>query len=309
MLPQLRASINPAIDGTVIRPHAHAARASVNEVQNALLISVALVIMVVFLSAPLRATLIPAVAVPASLMGTFGVMYLCGYTLDNLSLMALTVAAGFVVDDAIVVLENVMRHMERGKTAMQAAIEGAREIGFTVVSMSLSLIAVFVPILFMAGIVGRFFREFAVVMSAAILVSMIISLTTTPMMCAALLRTPAEEERRRAERARAPSRAAGMRSGCASRWPWIASAARDGAVPPHPGLGSAPPACGAAESGGGHRPQHPSLPDHRQGFMPSEDTGRVMGFIRADQSTSFQAMERRIKRFSMWCSKTRPWSM
>jgi multidrug efflux pump len=148
---------------------------------------VALVIMVVFLFLRNgRATLIPAVAVPASLMGTFGVMYLCGYTLDNLSLMALTVATGFVVDDAIVVLENVMRHMERGKTALQAALEGAREIGFTVVSMSLSLIAVFVPILFMGGIVGRFFREFAVVMSAAILVSMVVSLTTTPMMCAAL---------------------------------------------------------------------------------------------------------------------------
>jgi multidrug efflux pump len=274
MLPQLRASINPAIDVTVISDRTPTLRASVKEVQNALLISIALVIMVVFVFLRrLRATLIPAVAVPASLMGTFGVMYLCGYTLDNLSLMALTVAAGFVVDDAIVVLENVMRHMERGKTAMQAAIEGAREIGFTVVSMSLSLIAVFVPILFMAGIVGRFFREFAVVMSAAILVSMIISLTTTPMMCAACC---ARRQRRSAAAPNAPG-ALHAPLGCvlAAHLAGHGSlrAARDGAVPPHPGLGSAPPARGAAESGGGHRPQHPSLPDHRQGLHAQRGHG------------------------------------
>ncbi|MGE8441889.1 MAG: efflux RND transporter permease subunit [Comamonas testosteroni] len=299
MLPQLRASINPAIDVTVISDRTPTLRASVKEVQNALLISIALVIMVVFVFLRrLRATLIPAVAVPASLMGTFGVMYLCGYTLDNLSLMALTVAAGFVVDDAIVVLENVMRHMERGKTAMQAAIEGAREIGFTVVSMSLSLIAVFVPILFMAGIVGRFFREFAVVMSAAILVSMIISLTTTPMMCAALLRTPAEEERRRTERARRPF---------TRRWDafWLRiSLAMDRFEVRVTALYRRTLAWGLR-----HQPvvllslaAVIGLNIHLyqtidKGFMPSEDTGRVMGFIRADQSTSFQAMERRIKRF------------
>ena len=299
MLPQLKASINPAIDVTVISDRTPTLRASVKEVQNALLISIALVIMVVFVFLRrLRATLIPAVAVPASLMGTFGIMYLCGYTLDNLSLMALTVAAGFVVDDAIVVLENVMRHMERGKTAMQAAIEGAREIGFTVVSMSLSLIAVFVPILFMAGIVGRFFREFAVVMSAAILVSMIISLTTTPMMCAALLRTPEEEERRRAERAKRPF---------ARRWDafWLrVSQAMDRFEVRITTLYRRTLAWGLR-----HQPvvllslvAVIGLNIHLyqtidKGFMPSEDTGRVMGFIRADQSTSFQAMERRIKRF------------
>ncbi|MDR3064226.1 MAG: efflux RND transporter permease subunit [Comamonas sp.] len=299
MLPQLRASINPAIEVTVISDRTPTLRASVKEVQNALLISIALVIMVVFVFLRrLRATLIPAVAVPASLMGTFGIMYLCGYTLDNLSLMALTVAAGFVVDDAIVVLENVMRHMERGKSAMQAAIEGAREIGFTVVSMSLSLIAVFVPILFMAGIVGRFFREFAVVMSAAILVSMVISLTTTPMMCAALLRTPAEEERRRAERARRPF---------ARRWDafWLrVSLAMDRFEARVTALYRRTLAWGLR-----HQPvvllslvAVIGLNIHLyqtidKGFMPSEDTGRVMGFIRADQSTSFQAMERRIKRF------------
>ncbi|WP_294254486.1 efflux RND transporter permease subunit [uncultured Comamonas sp.] len=299
MLPQLRASINPAIEVTVISDRTPTLRASVKEVQNALLISIALVIMVVFVFLRrLRATLIPAVAVPASLMGTFGIMYLCGYTLDNLSLMALTVAAGFVVDDAIVVLENVMRHMERGKSAMQAAIEGAREIGFTVVSMSLSLIAVFVPILFMAGIVGRFFREFAVVMSAAILVSMIISLTTTPMMCAALLRTPADEERRRAERALRPF---------TRRWDafWLrVSLAMDRFEARVTALYRRTLAWGLR-----HQPvvllslvAVIGLNIHLyqtidKGFMPSEDTGRVMGFIRADQSTSFQAMERRIKRF------------
>ncbi|MEG2975480.1 MAG: efflux RND transporter permease subunit [Comamonas sp.] len=299
MLPQLRASINPAIDVTVISDRTPTLRASVKEVQNALLISVALVIMVVFVFLRrLRATLIPAVAVPASLLGTFGIMYLCGYTLDNLSLMALTVAAGFVVDDAIVVLENVMRHMERGKSAMQAAIEGAREIGFTVVSMSLSLIAVFVPILFMAGVVGRFFREFAVVMSAAILVSMIISLTTTPMMCAALLRTPAEEERRRAERAKSPF---------SRRWDafWLrVSQAMDRFEKRLTALYRKSLAWGLR-----HQPVVMAAlvaviglnvylyTAIEKGFMPSEDTGRVMGFIRADQSTSFQAMERRIKRF------------
>ena len=299
MLPQLRASINPAIDVTVISDRTPTLRASVKEVQNALLISIALVIMVVFVFLRrLRATLIPAVAVPASLMGTFGIMYLCGYTLDNLSLMALTVAAGFVVDDAIVVLENVMRHMERGKSAMQAAIEGAREIGFTVVSMSLSLIAVFVPILFMAGVVGRFFREFAVVMSAAILVSMIISLTTTPMMCAALLRTPAEEERRRAERAKRPF---------SRRWDafWLrVSQAMDRFEKRLTALYRRSLAWGLR-----HQPVVMAAlvaviglnvylyTAIEKGFMPSEDTGRVMGFIRADQSTSFQAMERRIKRF------------
>ena len=299
LLPQLRASISPAIDVTVISDRTPTLRASVKEVQNSLIISVALVIMVVFVFLRrARATLIPAVAVPASLMGTFGVMYLCGYTLDNLSLMALTVAAGFVVDDAIVVLENVMRHMERGKSAMQAAIEGAREIGFTVVSMSLSLIAVFVPILFMAGIVGRFFREFAVVMSAAILVSMLISLTTTPMMCAALLRTPEQEQRRREQRAQSPFK---------RRWDGFwqrISDAMDRFEVRVTALYRRTLAWGLR-----HQPvvllslaAVIALNVHLyatidKGFMPSEDTGRVMGFIRADQSTSFQAMERRIKRF------------
>ena len=137
-----------------------------------------------------RATLIPSVAVPVSLLGTFGVMYLLGYSLDNLSLMALTIATGFVVDDAIVVIENITRHLEQGMAPLEAALHGAREIGFTVVSISLSLIAVFIPILLMGGIVGRLFREFAVTLSVAIAVSLLVSLTTTPMMCAHLAARP-----------------------------------------------------------------------------------------------------------------------
>src|SRR5262249_28411960 len=150
--------------------------------------SVVLVILVVFafLRNP-RATLIPSVAVPVSLIGTFGAMYLLGYSLDNLSLMALTISTGFVVDDAIVVLENISRHIEAGMTRLGAALQGAREVGFTVLSMSLSLIAVFVPILLMGGIVGRLFREFAMTLSIAILISLVVSLTTTPMMCAYIL--------------------------------------------------------------------------------------------------------------------------
>ncbi len=160
-------------------------RASLREVERTLWISIGLVVLVVFLFLRnVRAALIPTIAVPVSLIGTFGVMYLAGYSLNNLSLMALTIATGFVVDDAIVVLENISRHIEKGMPPFQAAHQGAREVGFTVLSMSLSLIAVFIPILLMGGIVGRLFREFAVTLSAAIMISLVVSLTTTPMMCA-----------------------------------------------------------------------------------------------------------------------------
>ena len=160
-------------------------RASLRDVELTLLISVVLVTLVVFVFLrSVRAALIPSVAVPVSLIGTFGVMYLCDYSLDNLSLMALTIATGFVVDDAIVVLENVMRHVEAGCRRVAAALRGAREIGFTVLSISVSLIAVFIPILLMGGVIGRLFREFAVSLTAAIAISLVVSLTTTPMMCA-----------------------------------------------------------------------------------------------------------------------------
>jgi multidrug efflux pump len=188
-LPYLRAlvpaevTLRPVLDQTVT------IRASVKNVEEALIISIALVVLVVFLFLRnIRATIIPGIVVPVSLIGTFAIMYLVGYSIDNLSLMALTVATGFVVDDAIVVVENVMRHIERGAGVLEATLTGAKEIGFTVLSMSISLVAVFIPILLMGGIVGRLFREFAVVLSVAVLVSLAISLTTTPMMCALLLR-------------------------------------------------------------------------------------------------------------------------
>src|SRR5450755_2288273 len=193
-LPQLQASISPAIQTSVVLDRTTTVRASVHDIEVTLIISVVLVILVVFaFLRTFRATLIPSVAVPLSLIGTFGVMYLLGYSLDNLSLMALAISTGFVVDDAIVVLENVTRFIEKGMTPVQAAFRGAREIGFTVLSMSTSLVAVFIPILLMGGIVGRIFREFAVVLSAAIGVSLLISLTLTPMMCAKFLRVEKEK--------------------------------------------------------------------------------------------------------------------
>jgi hydrophobe/amphiphile efflux-1 (HAE1) family protein len=188
MLPMLEASIPPAIQVHVALDRTTTIRASVRDVTRTLVISILLVIMVVFLFLrEVRSTLIPTVAVPLSLMGTFSVMYLLGYTLDNLSLMALTISTGFVVDDAIVVIENISRHLEAGMTPFRAAMVGSKEIGFTVLSMSTSLIAVFIPILLMGGIVGRLFREFAVTLSVAIMVSLVVSLTTTPMLSAKFL--------------------------------------------------------------------------------------------------------------------------
>jgi multidrug efflux pump len=188
-LPSVTASIPEGIDTTVVLDRTTTIRASVKDVERTLLISIALVIIVVFIFLRNgRATLIPAVAVPVSLIGTFAVMYLFGYSIDNLSLMALTISTGFVVDDAIVVMENITRHLEAGMDPFAAALRGAKEIGFTVFSISISLIAVFIPLLLMGGIVGRLFREFAVTLSTAILVSMVISLTTTPMMCAYILK-------------------------------------------------------------------------------------------------------------------------
>ena len=188
MLPMLEASIPPAIQVHVALDRTTTIRASVKDVTRTLVISILLVILVVFLFLrEVRSTLIPTVAVPLSLLGTFAVMYLLGYTLDNLSLMALTISTGFVVDDAIVVIENISRHLEAGMSPFEAAMVGSKEIGFTVVSMSTSLIAVFIPILLMGGIVGRLFREFAVTLSVAILVSLVVSLTTTPMLSAKFL--------------------------------------------------------------------------------------------------------------------------
>jgi multidrug efflux pump len=201
-LPALKASIPAAMTLTTVLDRTTTIRASVYEVQRTLLISILLVILVVFLFLRnFRATLIPAVVVPVSLIGSFAVMYLFGYSVDNLSLMALTISTGFVVDDAIVVIENIARHLEEGLTPMEAAFKGAREVGFTVLSISASLIAVFIPILLMGGIVGRLFREFAVVLSTAIVVSLVVSLTTTPMMCSRLLRRQKDAKHGRLYRA------------------------------------------------------------------------------------------------------------
>jgi multidrug efflux pump len=194
-LPSVEASIPKGIDTTIVLDRTTTIRASVSNVERTLILSIVLVIIVVFIFLRSgRATLIPAVAVPVSLIGTFAVMYLCGYSLDNLSLMALTISTGFVVDDAIVVMENITRHIEDGMEPFAAALKGAQEIGFTVFTISMSLIAVFIPLLLMGGIVGRLFREFAVTLSTAILVSMVISLTTTPMMCAYILKNPRAQE-------------------------------------------------------------------------------------------------------------------
>ncbi|WP_296445638.1 multidrug efflux RND transporter permease subunit [Rhodoferax sp. UBA5149] len=281
LLPHLRASIPAAIDLDVVVDRTPTIRASLFEVERALAISIGLVILVVFLFLRnARAALIPSVAVPVSLAGTLGVMYLAGYSLDNLSLMALTVATGFVVDDAIVVLENITRHMERGTSARQAALSGAREVGFTVVSISLSLIAVFIPILLMGGVVGRLFREFAVVLSAAILVSMVVSLTTTPMMCAALLKPKPVQASTRW-----------------SRWStrlqhWVLRSYRRslGLALRHQAI----TLLVFVAVGTLNIYLYRTIP---KGFFPQQDTGRIVGNIRADQSTSFQAMRQRLDRF------------
>src|ERR1700742_621700 len=202
LMPQLRASVSPAIDINLAIARSKTIRASLRDVEITLVIAVALVILVVFaFLRTARATLVPVVAVTVSLVATFAVMYLLGYSLDIFSLMALTVATGFVVDDAIVVLENIPRHIDAGKSRLEATLLGAREVGFTVLSMSVSLIAVFVPILLMGGLVGRLFREFAMTITIAIAISLVVSLTTTPMMCAVLLRRDPREPHGRIYRA------------------------------------------------------------------------------------------------------------
>jgi multidrug efflux pump len=279
LLPRLRAAIPAAIDLKVVMDRTPTIRGSLREVQRTLSIAVGLVILVVFLFLRrARAALIPSIAVPVSLIGTCGVMYLAGYSIDNLSLMALTVATGFVVDDAIVVTENISRHLEAGMAPFAAALAGVREIGFTVVSISLSLVAVFIPILFMGGIVGRLFREFAVTLSASILVSMVVSLTLTPMLCAHLLkRRPSESAPGPLARwnARLLRR---LKSGYRASLAWSLR---------HSALVLVLLALTIA------------LNVHlyatiAKGFFPQQDTGRIMGGVRADQSISFTAMRQKM---------------
>jgi multidrug efflux pump len=281
VLPQLRASIPTAIDMKVMMDRTPSIRASLREVERTLIIAVALVILVVFLFLRNgRAALIPSVAVPVSLIGTFGVMYLAGFSLNNLSLMALTVATGFVVDDAIVVLENVSRHIEEGVAPRKAALMGAREVGFTVVSMSLSLIAVFIPILLMGGIVGRLFREFAVTLSAAILVSLAVSLTTTPMMCSRLLR-PATEYGRGRFAAWSERALAVVMDGYGRSLAWVL---RHGLLT----------MLVLAATVALNVYLYVIIP---KGFFPQQDTGRLIGNIQADQGISFQAMQKKLATF------------
>jgi multidrug efflux pump len=278
-LPMLKASIDPKIDLVVTFDRSRTIRASLNQVEHTLMLAVAMVILVVYIFLhSYRAALIPALVVPVSLIGTFGAMYMLDYTLDNFSLMALTIATGFVVDDAIVVMENTTRHIEAGMTPMRAALLGAKEVGFTVVSMSLSLIAVFIPFELIGGIVGRLFREFTVTLSVAILISLVVSLTTTPMMCSRLLRREKPEE-----------------------YGWFARTFERGF---------------SAMRRGYERSLGWAL-DHRRlmmlillvtvvlnvylyvvvpkGFMPQQDTGQLQGGIRGDAFSSFQLMKEKLQ--------------
>src|ERR1700704_5044738 len=281
LLPRLRASISPSLHLDVAIDRTTTIRASVHDVEITLLISIALVILVVF--AFLRsywATIIPSVAVPLSLIGTFGVMYLFNYTLDNLSLMALTICTGFVVDDAIVVIENITRHIEAGMTPFDATIKGASEIGFTVLSMSTSLVAVFIPILLMGGIVGRLFREFAVVLSVAIGVSLLISLTTTPMMCARFLRRETGQHNRVYRFSENIFNHLLHMYDFSLRWvlrhQFLILLVTFGTVCLNIYLFVQTP----------------------KGFFPQQDTGRINGLIQGDQDLSFAAMSQKMREFT-----------
>jgi multidrug efflux pump len=277
-MPSIKASIPEGIDVTIVLDRTTTIRASVDDVERTLLISVVLVIVVVFifLRNP-RATLIPAVAVPVSLIGTCAVMYLCGYSIDNLSLMALTISTGFVVDDAIVVMENITRHLEDGMSPFEAALKGTEQIGFTVFSISMSLIAVFIPLLMMGGIVGRLFREFAVTLSTAILVSMVISLTTTPMMCAYLLKD--ERTKKHGRLYMASERV----------FEWVLSLYRSSLewVLANPTITLIVLVLTIALN-------VVLVVQMPKGFFPQQDTGAIVGGVQGPQDSSFQVMNQSI---------------
>jgi multidrug efflux pump len=281
LMPQLKASISPAIDVGLGVDRSTTIRTSLRDVERTLILAVLLVIVVVFaFLRNLRATLVPVVAVSVSLIATFAAMYMIGYSLDNLSLMALTVATGFVVDDAIVVLENITRYIEDGLSPMEAALKGANEVGFTVLSMSISLIAVFIPILLMSGIIGRLFREFAMTISIAILISLAISLATTPMMCAVLLRSEAGQRHGRLYQASERFFEAML-----NFYRRTLTAVLD-----HP----ASIMLVFAIVLGLNVYLYIIIP---KGFFPQQDTGRIVGVIQADQSISFQLMQQKLTQF------------
>jgi len=280
LLPELQAQLPQDVQLQVASDSTNSIRSSLREIEVTLLISIALVVLVVsaFLRSA-RATFIPAVATVVSLLGTFGVMYLMGFSLNNLSLMALTVATGFVVDDAIVVLENTSRHIEAGMDRFKAALLGAREVGFTVLSISLSLVAVFIPLLFMGGQTGRLFREFAVTLSAAVMISLVISLTTTPMMCAWLLKPQADSK--------PPGRIARAFENAFKRMLRVYEVALDWA------LGSKLLVMVILLAVIGLNVYlYIAAP---KGFFPQQDTGQIRGFLRADRSISFQALQGKLK--------------
>ncbi len=279
-LPQLHASIDPAIILTIGLDQTQTIRASVSDIERTLVLSVALVVLVVFaFLREARATLIPLVAVPASIIGTLAAMYLFGYSIDNLSLMALTISTGFVVDDAIVVLENITRYQEMGMDAESAAMKGAAEIGSTVLSMSISLVAVFIPILLMGGIIGRLFREFAVVLSVAILVSLAVSLTATPMMCSVLLKKKSTHGKLYLASERMFER---LLKGYERSLGWVLEHSMLVLI-----VAIATLALNVY--------LYIEIP---KGFFPQQDTGRLNGNIIADQAISFQEMQRKITRLA-----------
>jgi len=282
-LPLLKSSIDPKIDLVVTFDRSVTIRASLRQVEQTLLLAVAMVILVVYIFLnSYRAALIPALVVPVSLIGTFGAMYLLDYTLDNFSLMALTVATGFVVDDAIVVMENTTRHIEGGMSRLRAALLGAREVGFTVVSMSLSLVAVFIPFMFAGGIVGKIFREFTVTLSVAILISLVVSLTTTPMMCSLLLARgksagpPRESSRFGVAFERGFGR---LRQNYERTLDWALHHPRTILL-----------ILGATIALNVYL--YIVIP---KGFFPQQDTGQLQGGIRGDASSSFQLMKRKLQ--------------
>jgi multidrug efflux pump len=282
LMPYLQSSISPAIKLEVVMDRTVTVRASVKDIESTLLISIVLVILVVFVFLrTVRATVIPSIAVPLSLVGTFGGMYLLGYSLDNLSLMALAISTGFVVDDAIVVLENITRYVEQGMDAVQAAFKGAAEIGFTVLSMSLSLVAVFIPLLLMGGIVGRLFREFAVTLSIAIGVSLLVSLTTTPTMCAKFLRASPAHERHNLFYRVSERFFDGLLAAYERALKWVLK--RQFAT----AIATVLVACLSVYL-------YIKVP---KGFFPQQDTGRIMGSVQASQDISFQAMSDKMGQF------------
>jgi multidrug efflux pump len=282
IIPFLQASISPAMKLSVVMDRTTSVRASVKDIERTLLISVVLVILVVFVFLrTVRATIIPSISVPLSLVGTFGVMYLLGYSLDNLSLMALAISTGFVVDDAIVVLENITRYLERGMGVVQATFKGAAEIGFTVLSMSTSLVAVFIPLLMMGGIVGRLFREFAVTLSVAIGVSLLISLTTTPTMCAKFLRPAVKGEKHNIFYRTSEWAFDGLLGTYTHALRWVLK---------YQPLTLAVTIAVAILSGW----LYYKVP---KGFFPQQDTGRIMGTVIGAQDASFQAMAEKMRRY------------